>query len=176
MNQTFNFINQSKCLISKLLNQGYQSDGLKVAVKKFCGRYIFLFGIFSKSVSQFTNDLLYIFLSIVTKPRILPNPYYDSILWELIYDLDCDIYLFLYFNVMCFHVCHRLGRGWLSTSHRSCWPLSDVVPVLSYVSCTHALWFLHGREVLLFMWCECIYCYQFCRKMDLAYWKLILSA
>ena len=40
----------------------------------------------------------------------------------------------------------------------------------------NALWFLHWREVLLCMWCECFYCYQFCRKIDSAYWKLILSA
>ena len=51
-------------------------------------------------------------------------------------------------------------------------PLLVLCLVLSYVSCTHALWFLHGKEVLLCMWCECL----FCRKMDLAYWKLILSA
>ena len=86
------------------------------------------------------------------------------------------VFTFSYFNVVCFHVCHRLGTGWLSTSHGSCWPLPDVVPVLCHVSCTHALWFLHGKEALLCMWCECFYCYQFCRKMDLAYWKLILSA
>ena len=36
--------------------------------------------------------------------------------------------------------------------------------VLSFVSCTHALWFLHGRDVPFFMWCEC-FCYQFCREM-----------
>ena len=30
--------------------------------------------------------------------------------------------------------------------------------------------------VLSCMWCECFYCYQFCRNMDLAYWKSILSA
>ena len=81
-----------------------------------------------------------------------------------------------YISMWCVHVCHRLGTGWLSTSHGSCWPLPNVVPVLCHVSCTHALWFLHGKEVLLCMWCECFYCYQFCRKMDLAYWKLILSA
>ena len=52
------FVDRSKSLTSKLLNQGYQSDRLKVAIKKFCGRYIDLFGTFSKSVSQFTNDLL----------------------------------------------------------------------------------------------------------------------
>ena len=37
--------------------------------------------------------------------------------------------------------------------------------VLSCVSCTYALWFLHGRDVQPFMWCEC-YCYQFYRKID----------
>ena len=42
----------------KLLNQGYKSDKLKVAIKNFCGRYIDLFGIFGISVLQFTNDLL----------------------------------------------------------------------------------------------------------------------
>ena len=27
--------------------------------------------------------------------------------------------------------------------------------VLSNVSCVHVLWFLHGRDVPHFMWCEC---------------------
>ena len=52
------FIDRSKILTSKLLNQGYKSDRLKVAIKKCCGRYIDLFGVFGKSVSQFTNDVL----------------------------------------------------------------------------------------------------------------------
>ena len=52
------FIDRSKILTSKLLNQGYKSDRLKVAINKFCGRYIDLFGVFGKSVSQFTNDVL----------------------------------------------------------------------------------------------------------------------
>ena len=45
--------------------------------------------------------------------------------------------------------------------------------ILFCISCTHALWFLHGREGLLYMWYECFYCYQFCRKMDLTYWILM---
>ena len=35
----------------------------------------------------------------MTKPRIWPNPDYDSILWELIFDLDYDIYLFGHLQV-----------------------------------------------------------------------------
>ena len=52
-------------------------------------------------------------------------------------------------------------------------PFLMLCPVLSCDSCTHNLWLLHGWDVPLFMWC---YCYQFCRKMDLAYWRLILCA
>ena len=74
------------------------------------------------------------------------------------------IFTFLYFNVVCFHVCHCLDTG-VRTGVVD--PFLVLCLVLSYVSCTHhALKFLQGREVLLFMWCECLYCYQFCRKRD----------
>ena len=36
-------------------------------------------------------------------------------------------------------------------------PIEIFCLVLSNVSCTHAFCFLHGREVLLCMWCECLY-------------------
>ena len=44
-------------------------------------------------------------------------------------------------------------------------PFMMLCLVLSCVFCAHAVWFLHGRDVPLFMRCEC-YCYQFCRKME----------
>ena len=44
--------------------------------------------------------------------------------------------------------------------------------VLASVFCTHALWFLHEKDVPLFMWYEC-YCYQFFfGKWIMAYWRL----
>ena len=52
------FVDRSKMLTSKLLSQGFQSDKLRIAIKKFCGRYLDLFGVFGKSVSQFIKDLL----------------------------------------------------------------------------------------------------------------------
>ena len=51
------FLSRSKLLASKLLNQGYNVDKLKVATKKFCGRYYDLFNIFGITVSSFVNDL-----------------------------------------------------------------------------------------------------------------------
>ena len=47
--------------------------------------------------------------------------------WCHIFDGDL-IFTFLYFNVVYLHICHRLGTGWLWTSHGSCWPLPGVVP------------------------------------------------
>ena len=52
------FIDRSKILTSKLLNQGFQRDKLIVALKKFYGRYLDLFGKFGKSVSQFSKDVI----------------------------------------------------------------------------------------------------------------------
>ena len=43
-------------------------------------------------------------------------------------------------------------------------PFLVLCRVLSYDSCTHALWFLHGTDMPHFMWCKCFYCYIFVRK------------
>ena len=48
--------------------------------------------------------------------------------------------------------------------------------VSSYVSCTQALWFLHGRDVPLFMRCECFIVTNYVRKFIWPVWKLILFA
>ena len=52
------FLARSKMLTSRLLCQGYTNDRLKVALKKFCGRYYDLFNVFGISVSKFMEDLL----------------------------------------------------------------------------------------------------------------------
>ena len=46
---------------------------------------------------------------------------------------------------------------------------------LSYVMCTHDLWFLHGRDVLLFMWYICCLL-PIMSENGLWIWRLILSA
>ena len=63
---------------------------------------------------------------------------------------DKCYFTFLYFNVVCFHVC------WLSW-HGRCWPLSSVCLVLSYVSCTHAC--MHAESCMGGMWhFSCLVC------------------
>ena len=86
------------------------------------------------------------------------------------------ILIFLYFNVVCFSVCHCLGTEWFSTSHLSCCPLPGVVPVFSYVflhmicsvSCTGGLCHLScGVNVIVT---------NFVGEWIMVCWKLILSA
>ena len=64
----------------------------KVAIKKCCGRYFDILGIFGKSVWQFTIDLLYISLLILQKLRKWPNTDCDfnverSRLWPWLWHL-----------------------------------------------------------------------------------------
>ena len=40
--------------------------------------------------------------------------------------------------------------------------------ILSYIMCTHDFWFLHGRDVLLFM-CSICFCHQLSLEMDYEY-------
>ena len=51
------FLIRCKTLSTKLLNQGYNIKRLKIASKKFCGRYIDIFKKFNVSVSSFVNEL-----------------------------------------------------------------------------------------------------------------------
>ena len=65
--------------------------------------------------------------------------------------------------------------GWFSTSHGAVGPFLMLCFLLTWISCTRALWFLHGRDVPLFRWSECCYCYRFCRKWLMANLICILS-
>ena len=68
----------------------------------------------------------------------------------------------------CVHVYLSPWHGLVSTSHGRCWPLPDVVPCLSCVSCTNAWWFLHRRDCnfVCVIYAVCCNCYLFCWNMD----------
>ena len=110
-----------KNLTSKLLNQGYKSDRLKVVIKMFCGRYTnssywpfqsirihrideFIVLTFLAYLVNLSHSLLMIYYKFLyrlwPKPWIWPNLDYDSILWKFDCDLEYDIYLFRHMQVM----------------------------------------------------------------------------
>ena len=66
------------------------------------------------------------------------------------------VFAFLYFNVVCFSCLSLSWYGMVIHFARELLaPSSCCALFLSYVMCTHDLWFLHGRDVLLFMWYIC---------------------
>ena len=93
---------------------------------------------------------------------------YESSMSEYMVSRVSDAFIFLpfYISMWCISMSVIvLARDGNPLRTGAVGPFLVLCLVLSYVSCTHALWFLHGRDVSLFMWCEC-YCYQFCQKMD----------
>ena len=82
------------------------------------------------------------------------------------------LFLNLYFNVVYFHVCS-------SSCHRMDFPPRVVGPflilylVLSYVSCTHTLCFLHRRMCIFSCGMNVMIVTNFVRKCIMADWKLL---
>ena len=62
------------------------------------------------------------------------------------------IILFWYYLLIELEVC--FGISWLSTSQGSCWPLPGFVPCFVF-RFLYVWWFLHGRDVPLFMRYTC---------------------
>ena len=67
---------------------------------------------------------------------------YSFVAYLVVIQLICT---FLYFNEVCFNVCHCLGMGWCSTSHGTCWPLYDVVPCF-VLRLLYTCLVVHARE------------------------------
>ena len=86
------------------------------------------------------------------------------------------VFALLYFNVVCFSCLSLSWYGMVIHFARELLAPSWCYALfLSYVMCTHDLWFVHGRGVLLFMWYIC--CLLLIMSGNgLWLWRLVLYA
>ena len=101
---------------------------------------------------------------------------YESSLSECMVSHICWLYNSVstcYISMWCGSMSvYCLGMGWISTSHRSRWPLPGVVPCLSNVSCMFCGSCMErmchsSRDVNVEYCCDC---YRICRKKIMACW------